>query len=323
MSALQRSVVWSPADPRPHTPLSRPAVYGLLVVALTILGLNWPIMVTGLQSITPIWMAAFRVGGAAIAVGVVALVTRNLVVPPRSDWPMMISVSVFRLGTVMVLVFFALRLVPAGRASVLVWTTSLWTVPMAALFLGERMTKRKWIGVLVGIAGVVVLSEIWRNDWSETSVAVGVGLLILAAIVSAGTAVHIRRHDWTIRPLQALPWQLVGAVIPLIMLGLIVDGSPQIAWSTRLVWIMVYQSILASGIAFWAQIVVLRNLSPVSANLTMMGVPVLGVVSSSIALDEPITLTLLLGMALVMSGVTVNLLANTDQIGLHDRSRAS
>jgi drug/metabolite transporter (DMT)-like permease len=323
MSGLQRSLVWNPAEDRPPlATLSRPVVYALLVTAMLILGLNWPVMATALQSITPIWMAAIRVGGAAIAVGIVALLSGNLVVPPRRDLPMIISVSIFRLGAVMVLVFFALRLVPAGRASVLVWTTSLWTVPLAALFLGERMTRRKWLGISIGIAGVIVLSEIWRNDWSETSVSVGVGLLILAATVSAATAVHIRRHHWTIRPLQALPWQLIGAVVPLIILGLIVDGPPAIEWSQRLVWIMVYQAVLASGVAFWAQIVVLRNLSAVSTNLTMMGVPVIGVISSSLALDEAITTTLLVGMVLVMAGVTMNLSSTeSDELLPADRDR--
>ena len=309
VSSLQRSITWDADEPHaPQATLSRPIVYLLLAAAVTILGLNWPVMATGLQSMTPIWMAAIRVAGAAVAVAIVTIASGNIVIPPRRDLPMMVSVSVFRLSAVMVLVFFALKLVPAGRASVLVWTTSLWTVPLAALFLGERMNRRKWIGVTVGIAGVVVLSEIWRNDWSDTSVIAGVGLLLLAATVSAATAVHIRRHHWTIRPLQALPWQLVGATILLVLMGLVVDGPPNITWTTRLVWIMVYQSVLASGLAFWAQIVVLRNLAAVSTNLTMMGVPVLGVISSSLALDEPVTMTLLLGMILVMAGVTTNLL---------------
>jgi drug/metabolite transporter (DMT)-like permease len=309
VSSLQRSIIWESDQPHaPEATLSRPVIYLLLAAAVTILGLNWPVMATGLQSITPIWMAAIRVAGAAVAVVIVTLATGNLVVPPRHDLPMMVSVSVFRLSAVMVLVFFALRLVPAGRASVLVWTTSLWTVPLAALFLGERMNRRKWIGVTVGVVGVVVLSEIWRNDWSETSVAVGAGLLLLAATVSAATAVHVRRHHWTIRPLQALPWQLAGATVLLVVIGLVVDGVPDITWTTRLVWIMAYQAVLASGVAFWAQIVVLRNLAAVSTNLTMMGVPVLGVISSSIALDEPVTATLLGGMLLVMAGVLTNLL---------------
>ena len=40
----------------------------------------------------------------------------------------------------------------------------------------------------------------------------------------------------------------------------------------------------------------------------MMGVPVVGVISSAIVLDEGISAPLAIGMALVLSGVAVNLL---------------
>ena len=182
-------------------------------------------------------------------------------------------------------------------------------ITVQAAVRGERMTPRKWIGLAIGVFGVVVLSGIWANDWSEPSVLIGTGLLLAAAVVSASTAVHVRRHRWTIDPIQALPWQLAGATIPLVALGLIVDGPPSVEWTPQLIAMMAYQGILASGVAFWAQIVVLRSFSAVSTNLTMTGVPVLGVTSSALVLGERIPFTLLFGMTLVIVGVVVNLLA--------------
>lgn len=328
MSAPYRGLIWATDDaPGTERRLARPAIYGLLALAVIVLGLNWPIMVTGLRSITPIWMAALRVAGAAATVLVIGALTGNLVVPPRRDLPMIVSVSIFRLATVMVLVFFALRLVPAGRASVLVWTTSLWTVPIAAMFLRDRMSSRRWVALVAGVTGVVTLSEIWNNDWREPEVLLGTGLLLLAAIVSASTAVHIRRHHWTINPLQALPWQLVGAALPLALLGYVVDGPPVIDWTPQLIWVMGYQAVLASFVAFWAQIVVLRNLSAVSTNLTMAGVPVIGVISSAVVLGEDITAALLIGMALVLAGVALNVLSDRPAVpslaarSMHAQSR--
>lgn len=307
MSGPQRDLIWDTAE-APSRP--RPIIYVLLASAVVILGLNWPLLAIGLESLTPLWMAAIRVAGAAVAVAGFGAVRRNLAVPTRPDVPMIVSVAFFRLAPVMSLVFFALRLVPAGRASVLVWTTSLWTVPIAALFLRERTSPRRWVGLAVGMTGVVILSELWGNDWGDRGVVAGTGLLLLAAIVNASTSVHIRRHNWRMSPMQALPWQLAGAAAILATLGLVVDGAPVITWTWQLAWIMVYQSVLASGVAFWAQIVVLRNLSAVSTNLTMTGVPVLGVVSSAIVLGEPITGSLAIGLALVIAGVVTNLLSD-------------
>ena len=157
----------------------------------------------------------------------------------------------------------------------------------------------------LGITGVVVLFEPWGLAWGEPGVALGHVLLIVAAILNAATAVHIRGHRWTMTPMQAIPWQLGGALIVLLILALATEGIPEIEWTAQLGWVVAYQGILASGVAFWAQIVVLRNLGAVSANLTLMAVPVVGVISSAIVLGEPVTATLLAGLVLIMAGVSV------------------
>lgn len=289
----------------------RAPMYLLLAFAVLVLGVNWPIMAIGLESFTPLWMAAFRVGLAALVIGLVGAARGKVVFPPRRDFPIVLSVAVFRLATVMVLVFTGLQMIAAGRASVLVWTSALWTVPIAASFLGERMSRRSWIGLALGIAGVLLLSELWGNNWRQPDVLVGTLLLLTAAIINAATSVHIRGHRWTIDPLQALPWQLLIATLPLIAAGFVVDGTPDVDWTLELVLILSFQAILASGGALWAQVVVLQHLPAISTNVMMMGVPVVGVVSSSIVLHEPVSLTLALGIGLVLVGVAVNLLSDS------------
>lgn len=290
--------------------LTRPAVYSLLILVTLILGLNWPVMATGVASINPVWMGVFRVLGALVIIIAITSSSGNLRMPVRSDLPIIASLAVFRLAVVFTLVFTALELVPPGRSSVIVWTASLWTVPLAAMFLGERMVGRRWVGLSLGISGVIVLFEPWALSWDEPGVVVGHLLLVLAAITNAATSVHIRAHRWNMTPLQAIPWQLAGAAFILLVLALVTEGPPEIDWTVQLGWIVAYQGVLATGTAFWAQIVVLRNLAAVSANLTLMAVPVVGVVSSAMLVGEQITLTLIGGLVLIIAGVTSNLLAD-------------
>ena len=67
--------------------LSRPAIYALLTLVVLILGLNWPVMATGVKSIAPIWMGALRIGTAAALMVGVAMARRTLVVPPAATSP--------------------------------------------------------------------------------------------------------------------------------------------------------------------------------------------------------------------------------------------
>lgn len=316
MTGSIRDLIWVREDGPVHARrLTGPAIHSLLVVVVLILGLNWPIMATGVKSITPVWMGVFRVAGATLVVVTIAAMGGRLRLPPRRDLPIVASLAVFRLAVVTLLVFTALQMIPPGRSSVVAWTTPLWTVPIAAMFLGDRMTRRRWLGLALGITGVVVLFEPWGLDWTNPDVAMGHTLLICAAITNASTSVHIRGHKWSITPLDALPWQLAGASVILLSLGLIVEGPPLVDWTPGLVGIVAYQGMLASGIALWAQIVVLRNIDPVSANLTMMGVPAVGVVSSALLLGERITPELAAGLILVTMGVTLNLLGERGPSG--------
>ena len=46
--------------------LRSPAVYVLAGGTIAVLGLNWPIMSVGVDHVPPLWLAALRIGGAAI-----------------------------------------------------------------------------------------------------------------------------------------------------------------------------------------------------------------------------------------------------------------
>jgi drug/metabolite transporter (DMT)-like permease len=296
----------SPTDDLSRSPgveaNSRWVSYALLGGTVAVLGFNWPLLAIGLDAVSPLWFTSLRLCGAAIVVFAVAWVTGRLGVPDRGDAPVVWSIAIGRMIIVMLLVFTALRLVPPGRSSVLVWTASLWTVPMAVRFLGERMSRRRWIGLSVGIFGILVLVEPWRAEL-DLEIAGGYGLLLLAAVFHAATAVHVRAHRWIASPLSLLPWQLVVAAIPVTVAAVLVEGAPRVQWTAQLVAIVVYQGVLATGFAMWAQLTVLRRLPAVPTNLTLMLVPVVGLLSSAVIVDEPLTWGAMLGAALVGVGV--------------------
>lgn len=301
------------ADPALPPTLRRTGAYPLLALVVLILGVNWPILSIGLESISPLWLTTLRLSGGTLVVVVLTAATGRLRRPPRADLPVVFSVAGLRLGLVYLMVFTALQFVPPGRSSVLVWTASLWTVPIAWLALGERMSGMRWAGLGLGILGIISLVEPWSLDWTESGVAVGHALLFAAAISNAITSVHIRRHSWTSTPLHLVPWQLLIATVPMVIVALAVEGVPDIPWTTGLGMVVAYQGVLATGVALWAQVSVLRSLPAVSTNLSLMLVPVVGLISSAIIVGETITPAVVLAVVGIFAGVTLNLLADRRQ----------
>jgi drug/metabolite transporter (DMT)-like permease len=300
-SARMRDRLWSSS--RDQAPLMRrPAVYLLAAATVAVLGLNWPIMSAGVELVPPLWLAAFRMGGAALVVAA-AMSTRGIPRPQAADRPILWSVGLVRLALVTTLVFSALEFVPPGRSSILVYTASLWTVPLAVAFLHERLTAFRLAGLALGSAGVALLFEPWALDWSDTQVLAGLGMLLVAAVANAATTVHIRAHRWAGTPFELMPWQLAVAAVPVAILAAATEGAPDIRWTMTTVGIVAYQILLGSAFGFWGLLTISRSLPAITTNLTLMAVPVVGLVSSIGIAGEQLTPAVALSLGLILAGV--------------------
>lgn len=117
--------------------------------------------------------------------------------------------------------FWGLAHLPLANNIALFFVEPLILVIFSALFLGERITKRRWIGVLGGLVGAVV---ILRPNWSAYGLA---SLLpIAAAACYAGYLTATRAWASAPRPRDALVLQFwVGAAASAIMAGFILFGQ--------------------------------------------------------------------------------------------------
>src|SRR5262249_11643133 len=119
----------------------------------------------------------------------------------------------------------ALTVLPPGRASVLAFSTPIWVVPLAALWLGERLSGSGLFGVILGLAGAVVvaLPSLHTGDRQGLSYA----LLMCAACVWAISIVFVRAHRFSTRALGLGPWRMMAAAGILLPLAWLVEGAPR------------------------------------------------------------------------------------------------
>lgn len=278
----------------------------LLAVVILIWGANWPVLKVALAYISPLWLAAFRLGIAAVCLFVILAATKGRVrLPSRQDMPLVLSISLLQMALFTALINFGLLYVDAGRSAILSYTTPLWVTPAAALFLGERLTVAKVAGVALGMAGVAVMFNPFSFDWNDRDVLLGNGLLLLAALAWAVAILHTRGHNWLAGPLDLAPWQMLIGFLPVLAAAFIVDGPPKIVWSAELVAALVYNGPIATAFAFWAVVTVTRMLPAITTSLSFLGVPVVGLLFSAAFLDEGLTADNLTGLGLIVAGVAV------------------
>jgi len=275
----------------------------LLMMVIVLWGVNWPIMKLGLADIPPMTFTAIRMVLGAACLFTVIAVRGQVRLPSRHDLPIVLSVGLLQMAAFMALVTVALQYVPAGRSSILAYTTPLWVVPGAALLLGERLDRRRLVGFLLGMAGVAVMFNPAAFDWSDRNVLIGNGLLMLAAMLWAAQMIQVRGHTWHASPLELAPWQFTVAAAALIPIAIILEAGKPIHWTGQLTAVLFYNAPIATAFCFWAVVTVNRALPAITTSLGTLGVPVAGVLASSVMLGEPVTMTNLAGLLLIGGGL--------------------
>lgn len=290
-------------------PLSTRAALALFAAVIFAWGFNWPIAKLTLQEgVTPLWMAAIRSALAAVVLLVLMVASRNLRLPRKGDWPIVLGITLLHMVAYAALIATALQYLPAGRSVVLGYTHPLWVVPGALLFLGERLTPVRAAGVLIGVGGIVLLFNPAEVDWNDGKALLGNGMLMLASLCWAASILQIRAHKWVSTPFQLVFWEVLLATVLLGVLALLLEGTPRIAWSARLVLLFAYGGVFGVALAYWAMAMVNRSVPAVTTSLGILATPAVGIVTSMIVLHEPFNATLLLALVMIIGGIALGTL---------------
>ena len=302
MSTADRSDLQSPAE-------SRAPAFLALTAAVTSWGIGWPVNRAILYHLPPLTAVTVRSAIAAAALFAIAFWQRRLTLPSRQDLPVMFSIVLLHMVGFSVLVAIGLLYVPVGRSIVLGYTTPLWVTPGAALFLGERLTPQRGLGVLLGLGGLAVLFNPFAFDWHNRAALFGNAVLLVAALLWAASILHIRAHRWRAAPFDLIPWEMALATLLLGGLASAIDGWPDIDWTPNLVLLLLYSALPGSALAFWGAAVAGQNLPAVTTSLGLLAAPVIGIVASAAIFGEAPTLSLGIAVAMIIGGIALGTIA--------------
>lgn len=308
--AAARKAETTAAIPPASAPLGRAAAVILLGLVVLLWGGNWPVMKTALRDMPPVSFAASRMILGMVTMFIVAAAAGQLRLPSRHDRPIVIWVGLLQMATFLLCISIALQHVPAGRSAILSYTTPLWVVPMAVVVLGERLTRLKAGGLVLGLAGVAVLFNPAAFDWTDPQVLLGNGLLLLAALAWAINMVQVRGHRWEGTPLSLAPWQMLVAVAVLLPAALLLEDAREIHWTGSLLGCLLYNGPIATAFCFWAVVSVNRALPAITMSLSTLASPMVGLLVSSWWLGEALTLSNLSGLGLIAGGLVLVALAD-------------
>lgn len=281
--------------------------YAALLFAVVVFawGFNWPVTKVIVQSVPPLWTTAMRSWIAVAALVPILWLGNTFIVPARGDVPVILSIALLHMVAFSALIAAGLQYVPASQGILIGYTTPIWVAIGARVALGERITKQRLAGIVLGLAGLAAIFNPHTLDWSDHRTLLGCGLVMLAAVCWAASIVYVRSHKWIATPLELLIWQVLVAAIVMSLPAMLIEGVPQIAWTSELLLLLLYGGVLGTALAYWAMSMINRSLPAVTTSLGILATPLVGIASAALWLGERIELSLVLATALIVGGIAI------------------
>jgi drug/metabolite transporter (DMT)-like permease len=274
--------------------------YAAFTAAVVIGGSNFIAVSFSNHELPPLFGAALRFALAALLFFLIARAWR---VPPAHGRAAAGAAlyGLLGFGAAYALLYYSLVGLAAGTAAVIVASVPLFTLVIAVLLGQERLTLRGVVGSILVIAGIAVLSlGALGGDFTYTYLIAA----ILGAIVMAASSVVAKALPG-VHPVNMNAIGMATGTVFLAISSLLVrepwllPRTPQTLLAVS--WLVVFGSV---GL-FQLFLYVIKRLSASATVYAVAGMPVIAVILGIVMLDQPLTATVLVGGAMVLSAVYV------------------
>jgi len=248
-------------------------------------GFNWTAMKAALADVPPWTFRTLCLGlGSALLFMVLRAGGQPLGVP-RGQWRKLALFAFLNITCWNVLVAFGLTMIPSGRGAILGYTMPAWAIPLSVWLLGERITARKLVGFVLGMAGLALLlgESVARIGGAPLG-----SLLILGAALSwALGSVLQKRYPTGMAVGPYTAWIMLLGGVPIFVCALVFDDWRALGrvglWPALGV---AYNVLVAFAWAHWAWIKIATSVPVTVFSLSMLLIPVVGVISGMVFLGE-------------------------------------
>lgn len=270
-----------------------------LISLVCIWGSVWPIYKYALQFSPPVLFSGIRSTIAGFLFALI-LIPQWKQIKWKENWSVYVISSIFNVILFYGMQSVGLQYLPAGLYSVIVYLQPVLVVILAWAFLKESLTRNKIIGVFLGFLGVVMVS---LDGISGKIAPVGFVLALITAIGWAIGTIYVKAKSNAVHGLWLVALQNVIGGLCMLFYGLGVEDIRVIEWNGSFIVCLIYGAIFGVALSFvlYNQLMSKGEAGRVSS-FTFL-VPLIAVLLGTIFLDEPFTITLFIGMVLILLSI--------------------
>ena len=265
-------------------------------------GFNWTAMKVALAEVPPWTFRSLCLGlGAAVLFAALRAGGQRLVLP-TGQWRRLWLLALLNITSWNMLVAFGVGMIPSGRAAILAYTMPVWAVPLSVWLLGERITRAKLVGLALGLGGLALLLA---ESFSGLGSAPLGSFLVLGAALSWALGTVLQKRFPVKLPVGLYTaWIMLIGGVPIFVGALLFDDWEALRNVSVIAWLgTTYNVVIAFAFAHWAWIKIATSV-PVSVfSISMLLIPVVGVLSGMLFLGERPAWTEYTALALVFAAL--------------------
>jgi drug/metabolite transporter (DMT)-like permease len=204
-----------------------------------------------------------------------------------------------------VMFFKGLKIIEAGRASLIIATCPIFITICSAIFLKEKISTVRGLGIVISVCGaIIVISKGNLSRIFEGGLGLG-ELYIFCCVLSWVTYSLIGKAVMkNLSPLASVSYSATVGAIALLVPAFFEGLAQNIASQSVIDWLCIsYLGVFGTVIGFVWYYQGVERIGPTKAGLFINFVPISAILCAFFILREPITLSLMIGSVLVISGV--------------------
>jgi drug/metabolite transporter (DMT)-like permease len=280
------------------------AVVAAFVALCLIWSSTWLAIKLGLRDLPPISFVAIRFLIAVTVLLAISVGRVRLVPPQGRDFALLAGTGVLMFCLNYALIFWAELYVSSGLSAVLQATIPIFGMVFAHFIIpSEPLRGARIVGALLALAGVAVICSRLLDFGGLLAFWGGVGIIVGAAS-AAFSNVMLKSRAVRLAPSMIAAWQMMFALVPLLVAGLWFEGNPlHFHWTGRAVACLFYLAIPGSALAFLLLYWLMPRMSVTNLQTIAFITPPGAVLFGWLLGGESFSLWSLFGAALVLAGV--------------------
>jgi drug/metabolite transporter (DMT)-like permease len=212
---------------------------------------TWLVIKIGLRDLPPVSFVAWRFVVAFLVLIAISLGRTHLLPRRRSDYFVLGLTGVLMFSLNYTLLFWGELHVSSGLAAVIQASIPIFGMVFAHWMLPEEPLRwQRLAGALVAMGGVAIICArlLSFNGW--LAFLGGLGITIGAAS-AAFSNVWLKARKMDLAPSMLAAWQMIFGIVPLVFLGLTIDGNPlRFHWTMSAILCLLYLAVIGSSFTF-------------------------------------------------------------------------